>query len=342
MRKLITLIALVIASSPAFAQFTMSDADFPTVGTSYQYIGLDTTGINEGMGGSGQTWDFSTASVNGFNLSLDVIDPSTHPDGASFPNATHCYNYSSGTYQFFSITADSLVLEGDVSLVNTPIPYQQKPTVYQFPLNLNDIQQDTMSSNYSGGAVGPALRFGNYNTIFDGAGTVQLPNSVVYANTNRIVTFATITDSSLAFPIATSKTTLTRVEWYEQGVKVPVMFTETREVAAGGGAPNTTRSVYYLDTSIVSIDQPSVFNSMQLFPNPANNQVRLSYELTGQATATIEIYSLVGEKVRVINQGDQAAGNYQVAINTADLSRGIYLVRLSSGEFTETRKLVLK
>lgn len=342
MRKLITLIALVIASSPVFAQYTMSNTDFPTVGTSYQYIGLDTTGINEGMGGSGQTWDFSSASVNGFNLSLDVIDPSTHPDGGSFPSATHCYNYSSGTYQFVKITADSMILEGDVSLVNTPIPYSLKPTMYEFPLNLNDIQQDTMSSNYSGGAVGPALRYGDYNTIFDGAGTVMLPGGVTYANTNRIVTFAIITDSSLAIPIATSKTTLTRVEWYEQGVPVPVMYTETREVAAGGGQPNTTRSVYYMDTSIVNIEKPSLFASMQLFPNPANNQVRLSYQLTGQAAAQVEVYNMVGDLVRVMDQGDQVAGNYQLSINTQDLSRGMYLVRLSSGEFTETKKLVLK
>ncbi len=341
MIKLTALITLIVASVPAAAQFTMSDADFPSVGTSYQYIGLDTSGINEGMGGSGQTWDFSTASANGINLSLDVITPSSHPEGASFPNATHCYNYSDGIYQFYSISADSMVLEGDISLVNTPIAYQLKPTVYRFPLNLNDIQQDTMSSNYNGGPVGPALRYGDYNTLFDGDGILQLPNGLVYANTNRIVTFALITDSSLVFPAATSKTILTKIEWYEQGIKVPVMYTETREVSAGG-SPNTTRSVYYMDTSIVSLDKPSVFNSVKLFPNPVNDKVQLSYELTGQTNALVEVYNMTGNLVRVIEGGNQTAGSYRITINTSDLSRGMYFVRLSSGEFTETRKLVLK
>lgn len=342
MRKLITLIALVFASSPVFTQYTMSGTDFPSVGSSYQYMGLDTTGIVEGMGGTGQTWDFSSATVSGFNLSLDIIDPSTHPDGASFPSATHCYNFSNNTYRFYSIGPDTMKLEGDVSLVNTPIAYTLKPTVYAFPLNLNDLQQDTMFSTYSGGAVGTAQRFGNHNTLFDGDGTVMLPGGVTYANTNRIVTFAVITDSSLAFPIATSKTTLTRVEWYEQGVPVPVMYTETREVAAGGGQPTTTRDVYFLDTSIVNIEKPSVFTGMQLFPNPASDQVRLTYNLTGSSVATVEVYNMVGERVRFIEQGDQLAGNYQLPISTTDLARGMYLVRLSADGYTETKKLVLK
>ena len=341
MRILLTLIALVIASGPAFAQFTMTAADYPAVGSSYQYMGLDTTGINEGMGGTGQTWDFSTATPNGFNLTIDVIDPSTHPDGASFPNATHCFTYSSNTYQFFSNTNDSLKLEGDLSLVNTAIPYSLKPTLLAFPANLNDIQQDTMYSSYNGGAVGPAVRFGNYNTIVDGDGTVMLPGGITYSNCNRVVHFAVYTDSSLAFPIATSHTQLTRVEWYVQGYPVPIMYTETREVAAGG-TPNTTRSVYFIDTSVVSIDQPTPITGMQLSPNPANDQVRLSYELTGNALATIEVYNMVGDRVRYLDQGDQVAGNYQLQLSTADLARGMYMVRLTAGEFTTTKKLVLK
>ena len=341
MRILLTLIALVIASGPAFAQYTMTAADFPAIGNSYVYMGLDTTGISEGMGGTGQTWDFSTATPNGFNLTIDVIDPTTHPDGSNFPTATHCYNYSSNTYQFFDIGTDSLKLVGDLSIVNTAIPYTLQPTLFAFPLNLNDIQQDTMYSSYNGGAVGPALRFGNYNTVFDGDGTLMLPGGVTYANTNRIVHFATFTDSSLVLPVATSNTVLTRVEWYVQGYPVPVMYTETREINAGG-TPNTTRNVYYIDTSIVNIDQPTPINGMQLSPNPANDQVRLSYELTGNAPALIEVYNMVGDRVRVLDQGDQVAGNYQLQLSTADLARGMYMVRLTAGEFTTTKKLVLK
>lgn len=341
MRKLLTLLALVLASGASYGQFTMTDADFPQVGGSQTYLNLDTTGIVEGMGGPGQTWDFSAGTVTSQTRNLNIIAPSAHPAGNTFPSSTHCYDFSNGDYRFYTMDSDSLVLDGEVSLLNTPISFSDKATVYRFPMNIGAFSIDSFYSLYSTGAAGNAIREGQHNTQLDADGTLILPNGVTYNNVNRTVTFIILKDSSVVFPLV-SDIIVTRLEWYQQGISMPVLWSETKEVAANGGAPTVTKEIWFLDTTVVNIEEANIFNEVNLYPNPAQDQVRLSYELSGSAATQVEVFNLMGERVHFANQGEQLSGNYIHSISTAEMARGIYLVKLSSGDLTTTKKLILK
>jgi|GEM_PF-2171708 len=341
MRKLLTLLALVIASSASYGQFTMTDADLPQIGGSQTYLNLDTTGIVEGMGGAGQTWDFSAATVTSLTRSLNILAPSAHPDGSAFPDADFVYDFSNGDYRFYSMDSDSMVLEGEVSLLNTPINFSDKATVYRFPVNITDLVTDSFYSLYSAGAAGNAIREGVHNAILDSDGSLTLPNGVTYNNVNRTVSFIILRDSSVVFPLV-SNITVTRYEWYQQGIAMPVMWSEMKEVAANGGAPTITKEIFFLDTTVVNVEEANIINEVNLYPNPAQDQVRLSYELSGSAATKVEVFNLMGERVHFIDQGEQLSGSYTHAISTGDFARGIYLVKLSAGELTTTKKLILK
>lgn len=341
MRKILSLIALVFACGYASAQFTMSSSDFGQIGDSRTYMGMDTAGISEGSAGTGQTWDFTGGTVTSQTRILNVVTASAHPQGASFPNSTHAYDFSNGTYRFYTVGSNDMTYDGEVSLVNTPIPYDSTPIVYNFPVNLNDMVTDTIDAYYNTGAAGFAFRFGNHTTFFDAAGSLMLPGGVTYANCNRIVTFIQIKDSSQVFPLVTDIQVL-RYEWYQQGVTLPVMYTETQLVAVNGGAPTQTREIWFLDTGFVAIDDAQIQAEMALAPNPAEEQVRINYELDGQSNVTIEVFSLLGEKVHVAEIGDLSAGRYQETVNTSEFARGIYFVRLHAGNAISTEKLILK
>lgn len=323
------------------AQYTMTDADLPQIGDSRVYYGLDTTGINEGPGGTGLTWDFSGGNTTSQTRILNVVAASSHPQGGSFPNSTLALDFSNGTYRFYTVNSNFMTYDGEVSLVNTPIPYDSTPVVYNFPLNYLDISQDTIAAYYNTGAAGFAFRNGNHNTIFDASGTLILPNGISYGNTNRLVTFIQVKDSSQVFPLVTD-ITVTRVEWYQQGVTVPVMWTESSSVAVNGGNPTFTREIWYTDTAFVAVDDALVVAEMSLFPNPAQNQVRVSFELQGSADVNIDVFSMVGEKVQTLNLGEMGAGSYQEVLETQGLSRGMYFVRLNAGGTVSTQKLILK
>ncbi|WP_400192212.1 kelch repeat-containing protein [Hymenobacter sp. B81] len=78
---------------------------------------------------------------------------------------------------------------------------------------------------------------------------------------------------------------------------------------------------------------------LQLYPNPAAERAYLSLPATG--TARIEVLNAVGQ--RVLAQEARASHGLATAeLNTADLARGVYSVRVTTAEGTATRKLVLR
>ncbi len=55
----------------------------------------------------------------------------------------------------------------------------------------------------------------------------------------------------------------------------------------------------------------------------------------------IKIYDLSGKEVAVLLNEFKPAGNYVVTFNGSNLSSGIYFYRLTSGEFTDTKRMIL-
>lgn len=341
MKKILSLIALVIASGPALmAQFSMSASDFPVLYDNATYFNLDTTGIQEGPGGSGQTWDFSGGTVTSLTRTLNIIPPANHPDGGSFGTSSFAYDFSNGDYRFYTVDGDSLVLDGEVSVLNSPIPYSDKATLFNYPVSAGTVKNSSYYSYYNTGAAGFAYRTGTTTTIIDASGMLMLPNGVVYNNVNRVVTATVARDSSQAFPVYTD-ITQTRVEWYQQGISTPVCWIDTRITAANGGAPTTTREIWYQDTGFVAIDEPLMDLGLNVFPNPASDQVRVAYDLQGQSEVKLELINLLGERVQVIEKNNQAPGLYQDELATGELARGVYFIRLTAGGSFETQKLIL-
>ena len=330
----------MLACGSAWAQYTMSASDIYVLGEARIYNGVDTTGIVEGMGGTGLTWDYSGATITSLTRTAVVSDPANHPESATYPSSTHVLDFSNGEYRFFTIDNDSVVFDGEVSLLNTPIDYSVKPTIFKFPLNQNDIQQDSLYSYYNTGSLGFAFRFGNYNTLFDGSGTLILPNGLTYANCNRILTFVDVRDSSQAFPAFTD-IQIARYEWFVEGVSLPVMISETRIVSANGGAPTETKEIFILDSNVVSIEQPFDFG-VQLFPNPASDQVRVVYDMNADEQVEVEILNAVGQRVAIKNEGLLNAGRHETRFETTELPRGVYLIRIAVGEAAQVEKLILK
>jgi hypothetical protein len=49
----------------------------------------------------------------------------------------------------------------------------------------------------------------------------------------------------------------------------------------------------------------------------------------------------LGRKIKTLVNEKQTPGNYSVNFNASDLSSGIYFYSLSTGNFTETKKMIL-
>jgi hypothetical protein len=56
---------------------------------------------------------------------------------------------------------------------------------------------------------------------------------------------------------------------------------------------------------------------------------------------TLKVYDILGNEVATLVNENKSAGNYEVKFDASNLASGIYLYKLQSGDFVQTRKLML-
>ena len=91
---------------------------------------------------------------------------------------------------------------------------------------------------------------------------------------------------------------------------------------------------------------PDAYVLEQNYPNPFNPKTSISFSVGNDAYVNLVVYNLLGEVVNVLVDEFRAAGDYTVDWNGNDLSgrtvsSGVYFYKLTSGDYTETRKMML-
>ena len=115
--------------------------------------------------------------------------------------------------------------------------------------------------------------------------------------------------------------------------------TQKRPITAPNGFWSFTLD---LDVSILENKNNTITKLGDIYPNPASAITCIPVETTKEVAATIELFDMIGEKVQTIYEGKIASGNKNFFINAADLSKGIYFVKLSTKEYSVSQKLVVK
>ncbi len=79
----------------------------------------------------------------------------------------------------------------------------------------------------------------------------------------------------------------------------------------------------------------------QNYPNPFNPSTTIGYSLPQNSFVQLKVYDMLGREVANLVNKSQVIGNYQIEFDATNLTSGIYFYRLQSGNFTETKKLIL-
>ncbi len=106
---------------------------------------------------------------------------------------------------------------------------------------------------------------------------------------------------------------------------------------------DTTRLVLDRTTDVVERleDVASEFSLSQNYPNPFNPETKIKYNLQKESQVSLKVYDVLGREVQTLVDGTSPAGEYVVDFNASKLSSGVYFYRLKSGDFTETKKMVV-
>lgn len=86
---------------------------------------------------------------------------------------------------------------------------------------------------------------------------------------------------------------------------------------------------------------PSVYSLTQNYPNPFNPNTTISYSIKDDGIVKLIVYDMLGRKVTELVNEQKQAGTYFVEFNAANLPSGIYFYRLTSGNFSSVKKLIL-
>jgi beta-lactamase superfamily II metal-dependent hydrolase len=89
------------------------------------------------------------------------------------------------------------------------------------------------------------------------------------------------------------------------------------------------------------VSMPSDFQLYQNFPNPFNPSTVIKFQIPDASVVTLKVYDLLGREVSSLVNGQLEAGNHETVWNADKYPSGIYIYRLSAGNFTETRKMLL-
>lgn len=78
----------------------------------------------------------------------------------------------------------------------------------------------------------------------------------------------------------------------------------------------------------------------KIFPNPFTNQTTISYTLANTSSVCIEVYNILGEKVETLVNENKSAGNHLAIFSVADKSKGVFFVKLNTGNSQKTFKII--
>lgn len=86
---------------------------------------------------------------------------------------------------------------------------------------------------------------------------------------------------------------------------------------------------------------PTDFQLHTPYPNPFNPSVTIQLDIPEQSYGQVRIFDVQGREVAKLHVGDLDAGKHEWIWNGGNLATGIYLVRVTTGEWSGMRKMIL-
>lgn len=102
---------------------------------------------------------------------------------------------------------------------------------------------------------------------------------------------------------------------------------------------------YFNLSNDIVIGIPSKYNLSQNYPNPFNPSTKINFDLPFDGNVSLKIFDISGREVATILNEFKPAGYYSIDFNTSSaaggLSSGAYFYKITTGNFTDTKKMMI-
>jgi tetratricopeptide (TPR) repeat protein len=109
------------------------------------------------------------------------------------------------------------------------------------------------------------------------------------------------------------------------GTNLPAGPTEMSKAVAGQGQAHT----------------PTEFALEQNYPNPFNPTTTIRFEIPQNEHVTLKVYDLLGREVATLVDEMRNAGSYDETFDASRLASGVYVYRITAGNFSASKRLLL-
>ncbi len=90
-----------------------------------------------------------------------------------------------------------------------------------------------------------------------------------------------------------------------------------------------------------ALQTPYGFELSQNYPNPFNPVTSIQFEIPNTGYISLKVYDMIGREVATLIDKNMTAGEHSVRFDATNLSSGIYIYRLSTGNESMTKKMTL-
>ncbi len=105
-----------------------------------------------------------------------------------------------------------------------------------------------------------------------------------------------------------------------------------------------TNTLAKLSANEIVLQSPDIVTAYTLeqnYPNPFNPTTTISYALPNASHVTLKVYDMLGRVVATLVNQDQEQGRYTTTFDASRLASGVYISRLTAGNFTKTMKMLM-
>ena len=102
-----------------------------------------------------------------------------------------------------------------------------------------------------------------------------------------------------------------------------------------------SRSEIPIGVAPVSNNIPKKYNLMQNYPNPFNPSTKIRFDIPNSGNVKLTIFDELGREVAVLVNNKLNAGSYSADFNGSNISSGVYFYRITAGDYTMTKKMIL-
>lgn len=360
MKKLfLTFIIAFTFCSSAIAQPTLTQANFSfNFPDSVVYFIADSLSLIDNTVGPDVTFDYSRLRGYGQLQTGYYFDPTTTAGAASFPTATLAENTDASPQNFIYTlsTIDSLTTIGFLADISgfglTTGKYNVDPEkIMDFPFNYGDSFTDNYAGSFSANISPIGLvttnAAGTVNISADAWGKLIFSSSLAFDSVIRVTRVEnTITDpivSIVTIPAITVHAVMTN--YYKPAIsKAPLLsFVDGYYMQSGSIIQSTKTIVSQYPMPIVSIEELTIFNSLELYPNPTSNITTLSLTTLKPLKIKIEVLNSLGQSILEIANTEAITGLNNFEIPTNQLSPGLYFISVQlDGKSKGAKKLIVE